>query len=207
MIDKDKSGSVDASELADLFARFELPINGEEIHLILDELDVDGDGDIDAGEFLSQMRAAQNRRRVEAGSPRMGLKRPVPPVTRRPATMETVKNRRVIARERMEEAERGRETARDKERRRHEKALRATVKQKVLTEEARMKKAAAAVKVQERQLQRVRMTGLATSYGPRLTAVLPPIGARGGTPRGRTPRGGTMRGSGKVLQLAAPMTA
>ena len=82
MIDKDKSGSVDASELADLFARFELPINGEEIHLILDELDVDGDGDIDAGEFLSQMRAAQNRRRVEAGSPRMGLKRPVPPVTR-----------------------------------------------------------------------------------------------------------------------------
>ena len=204
MIDVDKSGSVDASELADVFARHELPISSEEIQLILSDLDVDGDGDIDAGEFLSQMRAAQNRRREEAGSLRMNRK-PVPPVVRRPATMETVKNRRLVARTRMEGAERERETAREKERRRHEKALRQTLKQKVMVENARMAKAASAVKVQERQLQRVRMTGLAASYGARLTAVLPPIGTRGGTPRGRTPRGGTMRGSGKIL--AAPMTA
>jgi hypothetical protein len=216
LIDVDDSGTVDAEELAAVFARHELSVSSEEVHAILQELDVDGNGDIDKREFLEQMRVAQNRRRILARDvSSRGRFQPVPPSRRRPATMETINSRRVLARARMEEAEREREAERVKERQRHEAMLRKAAKAKAIAEAGRMKAAAHAVKVQERQLQRVRMSGLSASYGSRLTtAILPPIshkprGARraGGTPRGTSRVTGTPRSTTSKAVVPAPMTA
>ena len=54
--DVDSSGTVDAQELAAVFAKHKLPIRPEEVQAILQELDTDGNGDIDQQEFLEQMR-------------------------------------------------------------------------------------------------------------------------------------------------------
>lgn len=205
--DMDSSGTVDAQELADVFARHNIPVSTDDVQVVLQELDSDGNGDVDLQEFLDQMRTAQNRRRVLAKD----VIKPIPPSRRRPATMETIRNRRIKAKERMKEVERERETARVKEYERHEAMLRETAKAKAAEEAARMKKAALAVKVKERQLQRVRMSGLFASYGSRLAStVLPPISHKqqraGGTPRGA--RQGISRGTPRsVKKLATPMTA
>jgi hypothetical protein len=200
--DVDSSGTVDAQELAAVFAKHKLPIRPEEVKAILQELDTDGNGDIDQQEFLEQMRVAQNRRRVLAKGVKTRTK-PMPPTQRRPTTMETIKSRRIRAKERMEELERERDTAREKERQRHEGMLREEARAKAAKEAVRMKKAAHAVKVKERQLQRVRMTGLFSSYGSRLAStVLPPIS------HNARRAGGTPRGTSRALKLAsAPMTA
>lgn len=199
--DVDRSGTVDAEELATAFARHKLPINSEEVQAILQELDTDGNGDIDQQEFLDQMRVAQNRRRVLAKDAKTRIK-PMPPIQRRPTTMETIKSRRIRAKERMQELEHERDTAREKEHQRQAAMLREAARAKVAQEAARMKKAAAAVKVKEQELHRVRMTGLFSSYGSRLAStVLPPISHK--TRRA----GGTPRGTARALNLAAPMTA
>lgn len=199
--DTDSSGTVDAQELVDVFTRHNLSVRPEEVQAIVQELDTDGNGDIDRKEFLEQMRVAQNRRRVLAKDVKTRV-RPMPPTRRRPTTMETIKSRRIKAKERMEELERARNTAREKERKRHEGMLREVALAKAAEEAARMKKAAYAVKVKERQLQQVRMSGLFSSYGSRLAStVLPPISHK--TRRA----GGTPRGTARALKVATPMTA
>lgn len=203
--DKDSSGTVDAQELAAVFERHELPVTQDEVQALIRALDTDGNGNVDKHEFLEQMRVEQNRRRVLAKDLNKDLSKelkPAPPSRHRPASMDTVKSRRVRAMERVQEAEREREAVRAMEHRLHAEMLREAAHAKAAEEALRMKAAASAIKVKERQLQKVRLSGLFASYGSRLAStVLPPISHK--TPRA----GGTPRGTTRASKLATPMTA
>eukprot|EP01052_Picozoa_sp_SAG31_P044268 SAG31_NODE_7654_length_1628_cov_31.831262_2_plen_110_part_01 len=51
-LDRDKSGSLDAHELQRALKLLHLNLTAEQIKPIIDELDSDGDGDVDIGEFM-----------------------------------------------------------------------------------------------------------------------------------------------------------
>ena len=58
MFDVDGSGKIDAIEVKNLFEGddFKDTINRDQIDLIIQEVDVNGDGEIDFEEFLTMMR-------------------------------------------------------------------------------------------------------------------------------------------------------
>ena len=138
---------MDAQELAAVFERHELPVTQDEVQALIRALDTDGNGNVDKHEFLEQMRVEQNRRRVLAKDLNKDLSKelkPAPPSRHRPASMDTVKSRRVRAMERVQEAEREREAVRAMEHRLHAEMLREAAHAKAAEEALRMKAAASA---------------------------------------------------------------
>ena len=86
-LDRDGSGSIDATELREAFARHDIPLRAGDVRELMQALDQDGDGEVDTAEFMEQMRKAKHEQRnptapVEgqapstAASPRSAERRP-----------------------------------------------------------------------------------------------------------------------------------
>ncbi len=60
MFDKDNSGKIDASEVQELLGgdQFKDKVNMDDVQKCIQEVDVNGDGEIDFEEFLAMMRNA-----------------------------------------------------------------------------------------------------------------------------------------------------
>lgn len=52
LFDTDGSGQIDEDELANMLTQLCIPMNAEEVHKLATDMDADGSGDIDFGEFL-----------------------------------------------------------------------------------------------------------------------------------------------------------
>ena len=67
-LDKDKNWQISSDEMKNVIEKYKLPILDEEVNSLLKALDVNGDGEIDYGEFIKGLKQFQNEAREKSRS-------------------------------------------------------------------------------------------------------------------------------------------